>query len=165
MPLTAPIAIALSARLSCAVVDGATPWLTLKHDRSIRARLAAIVEPFSIILAATLAARFLLDSLGIADADEFLFRDGAPPDFLAAARSEGARHALRYGLVILLVAAIGWWRGRRRLISYGVSLGGGNLPRLIGTGWFSGWCSGCHCNCCRSFMNLYRLARTRRFGR
>lgn len=134
MPLTAPIAIALSARLSCAVVDGATPWLTLKHDRSIRARLAAIVEPFSIILAATLAARFLLDSLGIADADEFLFRDGAPPDFLAAARSEGARHALRYGLVILLVAAIGWWRGRRRLISYGVSLGGGNLPRLIGTG-------------------------------
>lgn len=111
-----------------------SPWLTLRRNRSTRAQIAAIVEPFTIILAATLAARFLLDRLGVVDADEFLFRDGASPDFLAATRSEGIWHALRYGLVILLAVAFGWWRGRRSAASYGVSLGGRDLPSLVGAG-------------------------------
>lgn len=115
-------------------VDDASPWLTLKRERSTHARLAAVVEPFIIILAATLAARFMLDRFGVADSDEFLFREGAQPDFLAAARSEGIWHGLRYGSVIMLAVAIGWWRGRRTAMSYGVSLGSGSLPDLVGTG-------------------------------
>lgn len=109
-------------------------WLSLRRDLTLGARLAAIVEPFVVILAATLAARFALDSAGVTDADNYLFREGAPPDFLAAARAEGLWHALRYGSVILLAVAIGWLRGRRSAASYGVSLGGDSLFGLIGTG-------------------------------
>ena len=116
------------------IEDRASRWLTLPRDKSLRARVSALGEPMVVILGGTLLARMVLRRAGLSGADQFLFREGAAPDFLTAAKAEGIWHGLRYGLIIVLALLIGWLRGRRCPASYGVSLGGQNLVGLIGMG-------------------------------
>jgi membrane protease YdiL (CAAX protease family) len=114
--------------------EGASRWFTLPHAKSLRARVSALGEPMVVILGGTLLARIVLRRAGLSGADQFLFREGSAPDFLAAAKAEGIWHGLRYGLIIVLALLIGGLRGRRSPASYGVSLGGQNLVGLIGMG-------------------------------
>lgn len=109
-------------------------WLALRPDQSFRSRVAAIAEPVAVILLATVVARLLSDVVGIVDANEYLFREEASPDFMRAARAEGLWHGLRYGLIIAIAVGIGSWRGRRTAASYGLILNRSASSQLIGIG-------------------------------
>ncbi|MEO0424660.1 MAG: CPBP family intramembrane glutamic endopeptidase [Pseudomonadota bacterium] len=116
--------------------DPANAWIAMTPiaeggRAALLRRLAAVGEVIFVLLALTLLARVLFSLLGLTDADAYLFPEQGEADFRGAAGAEASWHALRYGLAFLVVALIGWVRHRRRLASYGVSLGARSPQQLI----------------------------------
>jgi membrane protease YdiL (CAAX protease family) len=54
------------------------------------------------------------------------------PDFVSLAWSTAANLVLRYGFVLGLAFAVGWWHRRRRLAEYGVTVAGRPLREHLG---------------------------------
>lgn len=83
----------------------------------MREKLAALLELVGVFITGTLVARLLYSPKGLRDLTQ-------APDFLALAGSTAASLLLRYGLILGLAFAIGWWHRRRRLADYGVTRAG-----------------------------------------
>lgn len=110
-----------------------SPWLTLKPDTVIAARIAAIAEPGFVLVAGTLLAGIVLGHVQAGSVNHFLY-SLATPDFSSAASVLFVDLAVRYAIVLGLAAALGLWRGRSSRVSYGVTLGNGGLGGLVGIG-------------------------------
>ena len=107
-----------------------------------------MLELVGVFIVGTLAARLLAQTLGVPSQGLRDLPPGQSPQFLPLAASTAANLLLRYGLILGLAFAIGWWHRRRRPAQYGVTMAGlpwhrhlvigavlfavgGVLPRLI----------------------------------
>ena len=92
--------------------------------RRIR-RVVAILEVIGVFMSGTLIARLIGGSLGLASRRELTesLRSNNV-DFLAMSWRIGGDLLLRYGIVLLLASAVGWWYRRRPLAAYGLTLAG-----------------------------------------
>lgn len=114
----------------------------------MRDKVAAFLEIAGVFVVGTLVARLAGNALGLGSAGLRDVQPGQAIDYLALARSTAASLLLRYGFILGLGFAIGWWHRRRRLAEYGVTMAGlpvrehlviavvlfavgGFLPRLI----------------------------------
>lgn len=66
------------------------------------------------------------------NADRYLY--GAVPDFRSAAFSRLLALGIQYGIILVLAALLGRWRGRPDPASYGLTRGGRRWSGLLGTG-------------------------------
>lgn len=113
--------------------DSKTPWLILSPDTVLPARLAAVAEPGSVLIAGTLLAQIALSKVAVGNADHYLY-DLSVPDFRSAALVELLRLTVHYGIVLALAVALGVWRGRSNAASYGVAMQERRLAQLVGVG-------------------------------
>ena len=91
----------------------------------MRSKAAALLELVGVFITGTLVARLIYSPKGLRDLT-------TAPDFLALAGSTAASLLLRYGLILGLGFAIGWWHRRRRLKDYGVTRAGMPLREHLG---------------------------------
>src|SRR5262245_42386385 len=97
-------------------------------------RLAALLEVVGIFVAGTLLARLASRGLNLGPANLRALGPGEQPDFVRLSWSTGANLLLRYGCILGLAFAVGWWHRRRRLADYGVTTAGRPLRELFATG-------------------------------
>ncbi len=95
-------------------------------------RLAALFEVVGVFIVATLLARLASRGLALGPANLRALEPGVVPDFVRLSWSAGANLLLRYGLVLGLAVAVGWWHRRRRLSDYGVTTAGRSLREHVG---------------------------------
>ena len=95
-------------------------------------QLAALLEVVGVFVVATLLARLASRSLALGPANLRALAPGVEPDFIRLSWSTGANLLLRYGLVLGLAFAVGWWHRRRRLSEYGVTAAGRSLGEHVG---------------------------------
>lgn len=96
-------------------------------------RLAALLEITGVFVVGTLVARQLGRALALGPASLRSLDPGQPPDFVQLSVSTGANLLVRYGLLLGLAFAVGWWHRQRRLADYGVTTAGGLLRDHLGT--------------------------------
>ena len=89
-------------------------------------RAGALLELVGVFVTGTLAARLIGRAVGLPTGGLRDVEPGAAIDYLALAFTTGANLLLRYGVILALAFAIGWWFRGQRLVDYGVS--GGGLP-------------------------------------
>jgi membrane protease YdiL (CAAX protease family) len=111
----------------------------------MRGRIAALCEIVGVFILGTLLARLIARAAGISSAT---LRTVKTPEFFALAFSTAINLVLRYGIILALALAIGWWYRRRPLREYGITLAaiplrehlaiaivlfsvGGFVPRLL----------------------------------
>ena len=85
-------------------------------------RIAALMEVVGVFVGGTLLARAISRGLDLGPASLRSLPPGTTPDFVALSASSAANLTLRYGLVLGLAFAVGWWHRKRRLEHYGVTL-------------------------------------------
>ena len=107
--------------------SGRGPWL---------ARLAAICEFVGVLLAAIVIQRALVRALGVTPwkATQAAMLDSGEIDFLVLSKLAAIDQLLKYGVLLGLAFAIGWWHRRRGLKSYGVTLARRSWGELVGIG-------------------------------
>ena len=93
----------------------------------MRARAAALHELVGVFITGTLVARLVSVRLNVPSAGLRDLAPGQSPDFSALAFSTTVNLLLRYGLILGLAFAIGWWHRRRRPAAYGVTPAGLSL--------------------------------------
>ena len=87
-------------------------------------RVAALLELVGVFVTGTLVARMAGRTLGIPTAGVRDLAPGATIDYLALAGSTAANLLLRYGAILGLAFAVGWWHRRRSAATYGVATAG-----------------------------------------
>jgi membrane protease YdiL (CAAX protease family) len=92
------------------------------------------MEVVGVFVGGTLLARAIGRILGLGPAGIRSLPPGATPDFVALSASSAANLILRYGLVLGLAFAVGWWHRKRRLAQYGVTLASRPIQVHFGIG-------------------------------
>lgn len=95
-------------------------------------RLAALLEVIGVFIVGTLIARLASRGLALGPANIRALEPGVEPDFLRLSWSTGANLLLRYGVVLGLAFAVGWWHRRRRLSEYGMTTAGRSFREHAG---------------------------------
>jgi membrane protease YdiL (CAAX protease family) len=96
-------------------------------------RIAALLEVLGVFVGGTLLARVASRGLELGPASVRALDPGATPDFVSLSASAATNLVLRYGLVLGLAFAIGWWHRHRRLGDYGLTradIGAGTHLRI-----------------------------------
>ncbi len=108
-------------------MDGGARWL---------ARLAAVCECVGVFLAAIVAQRLLIAGLGIArwKATQAEMLESGSVDFFLLSKLAAVDQLLKYGTLLGLAFAIGWWHRRRGLGRYGVTLARRSWGELLRIG-------------------------------
>ena len=109
-----------------------------------RAKLTSLLEILGVFITGTLAARLIARALPLPTASLRDLEPGATIDYMQLAASTAASLTLRYGIMLALAFAIGWWLFHRKPAAYGVTttrsslaIGivlfavGGFLPKLL----------------------------------
>lgn len=97
-------------------------------------RSAAIFEVAGVFVAGTILARVIGGWLDLGPSSLRGLPAGTPPDFVALSGSAAAQLLFRYGMVLGLALAIGWWHRRRRPAAWGVTTAGRPVGSLVATG-------------------------------
>jgi membrane protease YdiL (CAAX protease family) len=97
-------------------------------------RLASLLEVLGVFVVGSLIARQVSRGLALGPANLRALGPGVPPEFVQLSVSAGANLVLRYGLMLGLAFAIGWWHRRRRLAAYGVTTAGRPARQHLGIG-------------------------------
>ena len=99
-------------------------------------RLAAVCELVGVLLVSIVIQRAAMGALGIPSwkGMQAEMLDSGQVDFLALSVLAAIDLLLRYGVLLGLAFAIGWWHRRRRLEDYGVTLAGHGWRELVGIG-------------------------------
>lgn len=97
-------------------------------------RLAAVFEVAGVFVAGTILARLAGRWLDLGPSSLRGLPAGEQPDFVALSGSAAAQLLLRYGIVLGLALAVGWWHRRRRLAAYGVTAAGRSAGMHVTTG-------------------------------
>jgi membrane protease YdiL (CAAX protease family) len=95
-------------------------------------RLAALLEVVGVFVIGTLLARLASRGLDLGPANLRALEPGVEPDFVRLSWSAGVNLLLRYGLVLGLAFAVGWWHRRRHLSEYGVTTAGRSPREHVG---------------------------------
>jgi membrane protease YdiL (CAAX protease family) len=90
----------------------------------LQRRLAALLEVVGVFVIGTRAARLASRGLALGPANLRAVAPGVAPDFVRLSWTAGVNLLLRYGFVLGLAFAVGWWHRRRRLPEYGVTTAG-----------------------------------------
>ncbi|MFN2509583.1 MAG: lysostaphin resistance A-like protein [Chthoniobacterales bacterium] len=93
-----------------------------------------MLEVVGVFVVATALARLASRGLGLGPANLRAIEPSATPDFVALSMSAAANLFLRYGFILALAFAVGWWHRRRRLADYGVATGYRSVAHLAGIG-------------------------------
>lgn len=110
--------------------DAASPETRLSSPW--QGRLAALLEVVGVFVLGSLIARLANRGLALGPASLRALEPGETPDFVQLSVSAGANLFLRYGLLLGVAFAVGWWHRRRRLAEYGVTTAGRPLRRHLG---------------------------------
>jgi membrane protease YdiL (CAAX protease family) len=97
-------------------------------------RLAAVLEVVGVFLAGTLLARLASRGLHLGPANLRALGADQPPDFLRLSGTTAANLLLRYGCILGLGLAVGWWHRRRRPADYGITAAGRPLRAHLAAG-------------------------------
>jgi membrane protease YdiL (CAAX protease family) len=95
-------------------------------------RIAALLEIIGVFIGGTLLARLISSGLNLGPGNIRSLEPGEVPDFAALSLSTGANLLIRYGAVLGLAFAVGWWHRRRPLAAYGVTTGGLSIRDHVG---------------------------------
>jgi membrane protease YdiL (CAAX protease family) len=95
-------------------------------------RPAALLEVIGVFIVASLLARAVSRGLALGPPNLRALEPGISPDFAQLSLSTSANLILRYGLLLGLAFAVGWWHRRRRLADYGVTTAGRPLRQHLG---------------------------------
>lgn len=97
-------------------------------------RFAAALEVVGVLIVGSVLANLVMGALGAADSDELqsaMLAGEAGRDFLLLARVTLVDLLVKYGCLLGLAFAIGWWHRRRGRRAYGVTRGGWPVGRLV----------------------------------
>lgn len=97
-------------------------------------RVASLLEVLGVFVVGSLIARHASRALALGPANLRALEPGVSPDFVQLSVSAGANLVLRYGLMLGLAFAIGWWHQRRHLAAYGVTSAGRPAHEHLGIG-------------------------------
>jgi len=97
-------------------------------------RLASLLEVIGVFVVGSLTARQMSRGLALGSAKLRTLEPGVSPDFVQLSVSASTNLVLRYGLMLGLAFAIGWWHRRRRLSAYGVTTAGRSAHQHLGIG-------------------------------
>lgn len=91
------------------------------NKSGMQGRLVALLEVVGIFVIGTLIARLVSGWLDLGPSNLRSLKPGVTPDFVRLSWSSAVNLILRYGIVLGLAVAVGWWHRRRRLFQYGVT--------------------------------------------
>ena len=94
--------------------------------------IAAILEIIGVFIGGTVVARLVSRGLDLGPANIRSLEPGVQPDLVALSGSAAANLLLRYGFVLGLAFAVGWWHRRRPLAAYGVTKGNCSVRTHVG---------------------------------
>ncbi len=97
-------------------------------------RSAAIFEVAGVFVAGTILARLIGRWLDLGPGRLRGLPANTQPDFVALSGSAAAQLLLRYGMVLGLALAIGWWHRKRKPTAWGVTMAGRPVGAHVATG-------------------------------
>ena len=99
-------------------------------------QLGAVLEVVGVLLVGILLQRLTQAALGLPQWKRLQAEmlESGQPDFLLLAWASFSEQVLKYGYVLALAWAIGWWHRRRRFAAYGLHTGGHPVGALVFAG-------------------------------